>query len=75
MKITQVKIRRRGSNDWRYVPGFSATCSQCNRTWGFANVSVTQAKKQGLDKCPQCGRQGSLTSISVENKDQSRTVT
>lgn len=63
MKITRIRARRFMTNEWVDIPGFSATCSDCGRTWGFANISVTQARKQGLDKCPRCGRKGVLTAV------------
>lgn len=48
-------MRIGGSYDYRYVHGSQFTCS-CGWHWGFANVNLAQARREGLDSCAQCGK-------------------
>lgn len=55
-----------GSYDWKWVRGTKWTCTVCPNTWGYANVSVKQARAEGLDKCPRCGSPGKPRAIRTK---------
>ena len=42
-----------GSYDLKWVYGSEFKCIN-GHAWGFYNLSIAEAKKQGLHFCPQC---------------------
>lgn len=46
---------RGGSYDVPRVRGCRFTCT-CGNEWGYANTSLSEARRSGLDRCGNCGR-------------------
>lgn len=45
------------SYDLKYVRGSVFVCSR-GHEWHYSNVTIRQAKAEGLDRCPDCGKRG-----------------
>ena len=54
----------KGSYSQRWVRGSEWACS-CGHKWGYANVSISQARAEGLDCCKKCGKKGRGKSIKT----------
>ena len=46
-----------GSYDLKYVLGSYFVCP-LGHEWRYSNVIIRQAKAEGLDRCPHCGKRG-----------------
>lgn len=46
-----------GSYDLKYVRGSHWACP-LGHQWHYSNVTIRQAKAEGLDHCPDCGKRG-----------------
>lgn len=46
-----------GSYDLKYIRGSYWICP-LGHEWHYSNVTIRQAKAEGLDRCPQCGKRG-----------------
>ena len=50
-------MRTKGSYSVRYAQGSVFVCP-LGHEWHYSNVTIRQAKMEGLNRCPHCGKRG-----------------